>query len=63
MGTVRPACVALAVMLLGVLTAALAQANCRNTGAFEPWLAAVKKEALANGISQSASRRRHLHGA
>ena len=54
MGTVRPACVALAVMLLGAPTAALAQANCRNTGAFEPWLAAVKKEALASGISQSA---------
>ena len=50
MGTVRPACVALAVMLLGAPTAALAQANCRNSGAFEPWLAAVKKEALANGI-------------
>jgi lytic murein transglycosylase len=54
MGTVRPACVALVVMLLGAPTTALAQANCRNTGAFEPWLAAFKKEALAKGVSQSA---------
>jgi lytic murein transglycosylase len=54
MGTVRPACVALAVMLLGAPTTALAQANCRNTAAFEPWLAAFKKEALAKGVSQSA---------
>jgi lytic murein transglycosylase len=53
-GTVRPACVALAVMLLGTPSGALAQANCRNTANFDAWLAAVKKEALANGVSQSA---------
>ena len=28
--------------------------NCRNTGAFDPWLAAFKREALAQGISQAA---------
>src|SRR5262249_19035056 len=51
---IRPAGVALAMVLLGMPSAALAQANCRNTAPFEPWLAAVKKEALAKGISQSA---------
>ncbi|MFL6797370.1 MAG: lytic murein transglycosylase [Xanthobacteraceae bacterium] len=35
-------------------TSGLAQPNCRNTGAFEPWLAAFKKEALAKGIAPSA---------
>jgi lytic murein transglycosylase len=54
MGTLRPACVALAVILLGAPTAALAQANCRNTASFEGWLADFKKEAAAKGISQSA---------
>jgi lytic murein transglycosylase len=44
----------LTMMLAGAPGAALAQANCRNTGSFEAWLAAFKKEALAKGISQSA---------
>jgi lytic murein transglycosylase len=44
----------LAVALAAVPTAALGQANCRNAGAFEPWLAAFKKEAAAKGISQDA---------
>jgi lytic murein transglycosylase len=51
-GTIRLAC-ALA-MLIGAPAAALAQANCHNTGNFEAWLAAFKKEALAKGISPSA---------
>jgi lytic murein transglycosylase len=51
---IRPACVVLAAGLLGAPTAAWAQANCTNTTPFEPWLAGVKKEALAKGISQSA---------
>jgi lytic murein transglycosylase len=41
-------------MLLAAPGAAWAQANCKNTAAFEPWLAAFKKEALAKGISQAA---------
>src|SRR5499427_4596931 len=41
-------------MLAGAPTAALAQANCHNSGNFEAWLAAFKKEALAKGISPSA---------
>jgi len=41
-------------MLAGAPTAALAQANCQNSGNFEAWLAAFKKEALAKGISPSA---------
>ena len=45
---------ALAGLLMGVPTAAFGQANCRNTGAFEPWLASFKKEAAAQGISQAA---------
>jgi lytic murein transglycosylase len=45
----------LVAMVLSVLpTAALGQANCRNTGSFEAWLVDFKKEALAKGISQSA---------
>jgi lytic murein transglycosylase len=32
----------------------LGQANCRNTGSFEAWLADFKKEALAKGISAPA---------
>jgi len=43
-----------AAMLAATTATALAQANCRNTGNFEAWLAAFKKEALAQGISQSA---------
>jgi len=39
---------------MGLPTAAFGQANCRNTGAFEPWLASFKKEAAAQGISQAA---------
>jgi lytic murein transglycosylase len=45
----------IAALLAGAPTAALAQnANCRNTGSFERWLADFKKEALAQGISQAA---------
>src|ERR1700752_3931942 len=44
----------LAALLAGHPAAAWAQANCRNTGAFEPWLAAFKKEAAAKGISPAA---------
>ncbi len=44
----------LAVMLIGAPGTAWAQANCTNTGKFETWLAEFKKEALAQGISQSA---------
>jgi lytic murein transglycosylase len=44
----------LAVMLAAAPTAAMGQANCRNTGAFEPWLAAFKKEAAAQGVSPAA---------
>jgi len=54
MRTTRSACAVLAALLLGAPTAALAQANCRNNGAFEPWLEAFKREAAAKGISQSA---------
>ena len=43
-----------AALLLTLSTAAWGQANCRNTGSFEAWLADFKKEALAKGISQSA---------
>ena len=43
----------LAVLLVGAPAAAFGQANCRNTGAFEPWLAAFKKEAAAQGNSQA----------
>jgi lytic murein transglycosylase len=43
----------LAVVLVGAPAAAFGQANCRNTGAFEPWLATFKKEAAAQGISQA----------
>jgi lytic murein transglycosylase len=35
-------------------SAAWAQANCRNSGSFEPWLAEFKKEAAAKGISHTA---------
>ena len=41
--------------LAGVPTAAAAQdANCRNTGSFDRWLADFKKEAAAQGISAAA---------
>jgi lytic murein transglycosylase len=50
----RGAFALMAAILLGLPTAALGQANCRNTGSFEAWLADFKKEALAKGISQSA---------
>src|SRR5262249_16011233 len=40
-------------VLMGARTGAFGQANCRNTGAFEPWLANFKKEAAAKGISQA----------
>ena len=43
----------MAVLVMAAPTAAFGQANCRNTGAFEPWLADFKKEAVAKGISQS----------
>ena len=33
----------LAVLLVVAPATAFGQANCRNTGAFEPWLAAFKK--------------------
>ena len=46
--------VVLAVMLIGAPGTAWAQANCTNSGKFETWLAEFKKEALAQGISQSA---------
>jgi lytic murein transglycosylase len=44
----------LALMLAGAPTNALGQANCKNTGSFEAWLADFKREALAQGISQDA---------
>ena len=43
----------LAVLVVAPATA-FGQANCRNTGAFEPWLAAFKKDAAAQGISPAA---------
>jgi len=42
------------VLLVVAPATAFGQANCRNTGAFEPWLAAFKKEAAAQGISPAA---------
>jgi lytic murein transglycosylase len=44
----------LAGLLVVAPATAFGQANCRNTGAFEPWLAAFKKEAAAQGISPAA---------
>ena len=41
-------------MLIGLPGIALGQANCRNTGSFEAWLADFKKEALAKGVSAPA---------
>jgi lytic murein transglycosylase len=54
MRILRPAAALLAALLLGLPGAAHAQPNCHNTGAFEPWLAAFKKEAAAKGISPAA---------
>ena len=45
---------ALALVLVLGCAPGWAQPNCRNTGAFDPWLAAFKREALAQGISQAA---------
>src|SRR6266516_7124477 len=53
MQATRPTWAVLVVLLLATPTAAFAQANCRNTAPFEPWLADFKKEAAAKGISQS----------
>ena len=49
----RGAFAAVAVILAGLPTTALAQANCKNTGHFDAWLADFKKEALAKGIKPS----------
>jgi lytic murein transglycosylase len=49
------ACAAVAGLLAAAPTAGWAQnANCRNTGSFERWLADFKKEAAAQGISAAA---------
>jgi lytic murein transglycosylase len=50
---------AIAGLIAGILAgapapAAAQNANCRNTGSFERWLADFKKEALAQGISAAA---------
>jgi lytic murein transglycosylase len=42
------------VFLIGAVSAAAAQPNCRNTGSFDRWLADFKREALAKGISPAA---------
>src|SRR5436190_7441606 len=44
----------IAAYVLAAGSTALAQANCRNTGSFEAWLASFKKDAAAQGISQAA---------
>jgi lytic murein transglycosylase len=44
----------LAAAMIALPSAALAQANCRNTGSFDAWLAAFKKEAVGQGISPAA---------
>src|SRR5262245_18395344 len=49
----RPTWAALVLLLVGAPTAAFAQANCRNTAPFEPWLATFKKDAAAQGVSQA----------
>jgi lytic murein transglycosylase len=41
-------------LLFAMPQAAWGQANCRNTGSFEAWLANFKKEAAAKGISPGA---------
>src|SRR5260221_9945169 len=53
MQAIRQTWAVLAVLLMGAPTGAFAQANCRNTAPFEPWLADFKKEAAAKGISQA----------
>jgi lytic murein transglycosylase len=53
MQAMRQTWAVLAVLLMAAPTAAFGQANCRNTAAFEPWLANFKKEAAAKGISQA----------
>ena len=53
MQAMRQTWAVLAVLLMGAPTGAFAQANCRNTAPFEPWLADFKKEAAAKGISQA----------
>jgi lytic murein transglycosylase len=54
MQAMRPAWALLAVLTALLPSAALGQANCRNTTPFEPWLANFKREAAAQGISQAA---------
>jgi lytic murein transglycosylase len=44
----------IAAALLAGAAPALAQENCRNTGAFDRWLADFKREAMAQKISQTA---------
>ena len=46
------ACSTVAFLLSG-MPAAWTQENCRNTGNFDSWLAAFKREALSQGISQA----------
>jgi lytic murein transglycosylase len=41
-------------LMIGTVSAALAQPNCRNTGNFDRWLTDFKREALSQGIPQSA---------
>src|SRR5262249_35885322 len=53
MQAMRQTWAVLAGLVMGAPTAAFGQANCRNTAAFEPWLANFKKEAAAKGISQA----------
>ncbi len=52
----RWAWTAAAVALGGIIMAGSAEAapRCRNTGSFDVWMAAFKKEALSQGISQRA---------
>src|SRR5439155_27135765 len=51
----RLACTLAATLIAGVPTAAFGQnANCRNTGNFDRWLADFRKEATAQGISARA---------
>jgi lytic murein transglycosylase len=54
MARMRGAYALIMLALMAAPTAAFAQANCRNTGSFEAWLADFKKEALAKGISPAA---------
>src|SRR6185437_2061494 len=53
MQATRQIWVVTALLAMAAPTAAFGQANCRNSGAFEPWLADFKKEAAAQGISQA----------